>query len=83
MRALRPLAESARPVDRLEVVQRGWLDPARLDAAIREVIDGGASIGGEVRRALRLEQWLTSRQRRGPAAILNPKGGEYHDVLNA
>jgi hypothetical protein len=83
MRALRPLAESARPVDRLEVVQRGWLDPRRLDAAIRIVIDGGAVTGGEVRRALHLEQWLTSRDRRGPAEMPRTKGGENHEVLNA
>jgi hypothetical protein len=83
MRALRPLAQSARPVNRLEIIQRGWIDPERLDAAIREVIDGGAAAGAEVRCALRLEQWLASRQRRGPAATPIQKGGECHDVLNA
>ena len=83
MRALRPLAESARPVDRLDVVQRGWLDPGRLDAAIRVVIDGGAATGAEVLRALRLEQWLISRHRRGPAVTPTGKGGECHEVLNA
>jgi asparagine synthase (glutamine-hydrolysing) len=83
LRALRPIARAARPVDRLEVVQRGWLDPDRLDAAIREVIDGGAGVGLEVRSALRLEQWLTSRDRRGPAVTPIQKGGECHDVLNA
>jgi asparagine synthase (glutamine-hydrolysing) len=83
MRALRPLAQAARPVDRLEIIQRGWLDAGRLDAAIRDVIDGGAATGGEVRRALRLEHWLTSRHRRGPAVTPTKKGGECHDVLNA
>ncbi|MCU1384448.1 MAG: Asparagine synthetase [Acidobacteria bacterium] len=83
MRTLRPRAQAARPVDRLEVVRRGWLDPERLDAAIRDVIDGGAAAGAEVRRALRLEQWLTSRDRRGPAVTPKQKGGEHHDVLNA
>jgi asparagine synthase (glutamine-hydrolysing) len=83
MRALRPLARSARPVDRLEIIQRGWIDPGRLDAAIREVIDGGAVAGAEVRCALRLEEWLTSRHRRGPAATPTQKGGECHEVLNA
>jgi len=83
MRTLRPLAQAARPVRRLEVVQRGWLDPERLDAAIGEVVDGGATAGSEVRSALRLEQWLTTRQRRGPAVIPQRKGGECHDVLNA
>jgi asparagine synthase (glutamine-hydrolysing) len=83
MRALRPFAQSARPVDRLEVVQRGWLDPARLDEAIRVVIDGGAATGGEVRRALRLEQWLVSRHRRFPTGMPKQKGGENHDVLHA
>jgi asparagine synthase (glutamine-hydrolysing) len=83
MRALRPLAQAARPVDRLEVVQRGWLDAARLDAAIRDVIDGGAVSGADVRSALWLERWLTSRQRRGPAVTPTQKGGECHDVLHA
>jgi asparagine synthase (glutamine-hydrolysing) len=83
MRALRPLAEAARPVDRLEVVQRGWIDPERLDAAIRLVIDGGAATGGEVLRALRLEQWLTARHRRQSAEPPTQKGGERHEVLNA
>jgi len=82
MRALRPRAVAARPVERLEVVQRGWLQPERLDAAIRDVIDGGAAAGAEVRSALRLEQWLSSRHRRGPAAMPTQKGGECH-VLNA
>jgi asparagine synthase (glutamine-hydrolysing) len=83
MRALRPLAEAARPVDRLDVVQRGWLDPGRLDAAIRVVIDGGAATGAEVLRALRLEHWLRARHRRGPAVTPTQKGGECHEVLNA
>jgi asparagine synthase (glutamine-hydrolysing) len=83
MRALRPLAEAARPVTRLEVVQRGWIDPAKLDAAIRVVIDGGAATGGEVLRALRLEQWLSSRHRRPAAEPPTQKGGECHEVLNA
>jgi asparagine synthase (glutamine-hydrolysing) len=83
MRALRPLAESARPVDRLEVVRRGWIEPAKLDAAIRVVIDGGAATGAEVLLALRLEQWLTSRHRRKAAEPPTKKGGECHAVLNA
>jgi hypothetical protein len=83
MRALRPLAEAARPVGALEVVQRGWIDPGRLDAAIRVVIDGGAATGAEVLRALRLEQWLISRHRRGPVEPPTQKGGECHEVLNA
>ncbi len=83
MRALRPLAQAARPVDRLEVVQRGWLDAGRLDAAIGELIDGGAATGAGVLSALRLERWLTSRHRRKAAEPPTQKGGECHEVLNA
>src|SRR5207249_10788845 len=71
MRAARPLAASMRPVDRLEVVRREWIDARRLDAAIRMFVNRAASAGEEVRRVLRLEQWLASR-RRHPSAI--PQG---------
>jgi hypothetical protein len=72
-----------RPVERLEIVRRGWIDPTALDAAIRMVLEGGRNDGGAVRRALRLEQWLQSRNRRAPAG--NPPGKEVrsHEVLHA
>jgi asparagine synthase (glutamine-hydrolysing) len=83
MRAGRPVAASMRPVEKLEVVRRGWVDPQRLDTAIRTLIDGAGCTGGEVGDAVRLEQWLTSRHRRAPAAT--PKGKEVttNAVLNA
>lgn len=73
-RAVRPLAAALRPVEQMEVVRRGWLDPARVDAAIRVLVDGGGNSSGTVQRVLRLEQWLRSRDRRAPAAM--PKGKE-------
>ena len=81
MRATRPLAIAARPVERLEVVRRGWIDPARLDAAIRLLVDGGGTTGAEVHRVLRLERWLRNRQ--GPRRIPNREEVNCHDVLNA
>ena len=83
MRAVRPLLASLRPVERLEVVRREWVDPQRLDAAIAIAVDGGGSTGAAVRRVLRLEQWLTSRNRRGPVAIQQRKEVTRHEVLNA
>jgi asparagine synthase (glutamine-hydrolysing) len=83
MRAIRPLAASMRPVENLEVVRRGWIDPRRLDAAILSLIDGGGCTGGAVGQALRLEQWLASRHRRGPAAMPRGKEVKINEVLNA
>ena len=82
-RAIRPLAAAMRPVERLEVVRRGWIDPSRLDDAIGTLIDGGGRTRAEVQRVLRLEQWLTSRDRRGPAVIPQRKEVATHEVLNA
>jgi asparagine synthase (glutamine-hydrolysing) len=82
LRAMRPLAAAMRPVERLEIVQRGWIDPIALDAAIRILIDGGGG-RGEVESAWRLEQWLDSRRRRTPAAIPQRKEVSIHEVLNA
>src|SRR5258707_13221953 len=45
MRTLRPQARAARPVERLEVVQRGWVHPGRLDARIRDRVHGGPPRG--------------------------------------
>ncbi|MPZ17585.1 MAG: hypothetical protein GEV06_06710 [Luteitalea sp.] len=78
-RAARPLAASMLPVERLEVVRRGWIDPQKLEAMIHMLVHGGGRTGVDVRRVLRLEQWLTSRDRRGPAAM--PKRKEV--ITNA
>ncbi len=82
MRAVRPLAASILPVERLQVVQRGWIDPRRLEAAVHMLVHGGGSTGSEVRRAIRLEQWLSSRDRRAPAVIPQRKEVNSHEVLN-
>ncbi|HEY7499678.1 MAG TPA: asparagine synthase-related protein [Vicinamibacterales bacterium] len=81
-RAARVRAASMRPVDRLEVVQRGWVNGAALDRAIGMLVDGG-SAGREVRRVLRLEEWLRARHRRGPATIPRRKEVTTDEVLNA
>jgi len=57
-------------------------DTVQEDVAIRLFIDGGARTGGEVRRVLRLEQWLASL-RRAPAAIPQRKEVNTNEVLNA
>jgi asparagine synthase (glutamine-hydrolysing) len=82
LRGLRPIAAAMLPVDRLEVVRRGWIEPAALDTALRALANGGAA-GTDLRRVLRFEQWLASRQRRGPA--VTPPGEEVktNGVLNA
>ena len=79
-RALRPLAMDLLPVERSEVVRRGWIDPARLDPAIRILLDGGGQNSGELQRAVRVEQWLRSRNRRGPAVIKKRKEVTTHAV---
>jgi asparagine synthase (glutamine-hydrolysing) len=83
-RAARPLIAAMRPVERLEIVQRGWIDPRRLDAAIRMVLEAGLNDGGAVRRALRLEQWLESKRVHGVHGF-NPERKEVrsHEVLHA
>ncbi len=82
MRALRTVAASMLPVDRLETVRRGWLDARSLDAALRRLLGGGGSIGS-VRQVIRLEQWLASRDRRAPAVIPQRKEVKSHEVFNA
>ena len=81
-RAARPLAAALRPVDRLEVVRRGWIDPVKLDQAIGRMIDAGDG-GTAVRSVIRLEQWLTALSQHSAAAI--PEGEEVtsHEVLEA
>ena len=82
LRAARPLAASLLPVKDLEVVRRGWIEGSQLESAVRMLIDGGGN-GAEVEPVLRLEQWLTLRSRRGPAAIPEGKEVTRHEVLNA
>jgi asparagine synthase (glutamine-hydrolysing) len=60
LRTLRPLASRMQPVTRLEIVRRGWVDPAALDAALRAFADAGVA-SSDLRRVIRLEQWLASR----------------------
>jgi asparagine synthase (glutamine-hydrolysing) len=82
MRAARQLAASMPPAASLEVVQRGWVDPHRLDAAIRTLLDG-AGRGPEIRQVLHLEQWIASRHRRAPAVIPQRKEVNSYGVFNA
>jgi len=68
LRSVRTAASGMLPVQKLEIVRRGWIDPISLELQLRALIDAGiASIG--LRRVLRLEEWLGSRQRRGPAVM--------------
>lgn len=80
MRALRPRASSLLPVRNTQVVRRGWVDPLRLEAAIRALTDGGGRTGNEIQRLLRLESWLRCRDRRGPAANQERKEVKRHAV---
>ena len=79
MRAIRSLAASLPPIRDLEIVRRGWIDADRLDIAIRGLAAGGPT-GAELDRALRLEQWLTARHRRAPAATPTGKEVTVHAV---
>ncbi|MGH9159496.1 MAG: asparagine synthase-related protein, partial [Vicinamibacteraceae bacterium] len=83
MRAARKVAATMRPVERLEVVRRGWIDSERLDTAVSTLIDGNGSTGAEVRKVMCLEQWLSSRYRRGPAETPQRKEVISHAVLEA
>jgi asparagine synthase (glutamine-hydrolysing) len=83
LRAVKPQAASMLPVERLEVVRRGWIEPRRLEAAIRALVDGGVDTGAGIRFVLRLEHWIVSRDRRGPAAIPLGKEVNTNAVLNA
>lgn len=85
-RAARQVAESMRPAERLETVRRGWIDPGRLEDAIRVLTDGGGQSGGEIYCVLRLEQWLQARSRkaarRAPADIPQRKEVRTNAVFN-
>jgi asparagine synthase (glutamine-hydrolysing) len=82
LRGSRLAASRLPPVDRLECVRRGWLDPGPLERALRSLIDTGTA-RAELRRAIRLEEWLTSRQRRGPAATPTRKEVRTNGVHHA
>lgn len=79
LRAARAQAKSLPPVERLESVQRGWIDAQRLQASLR-ALNLGADTGSDVQLMLRLEQWLASRHRRGPAVIPERKEVTTNDV---
>jgi asparagine synthase (glutamine-hydrolysing) len=82
-RATRTAALKLRPVEGLEVVQRGWVDPKLLELAIGNVIDGAGKDSADVRRVLRLEEWLQLRQRRDASANPQRKEVNRDEVLNA
>jgi hypothetical protein len=81
-RGMRTLVSNLAAIGRLQVVERGWIDPDRLAAAMA-TLGGAGTSGAEVRRVLRLEQWIGTRLRRAPADI--PRGEEVkpNEVLNA
>jgi asparagine synthase (glutamine-hydrolysing) len=80
-RAARRAIASLLPVDELEVVQRGWIDPQRLQQALRTLTDGSGATGADVHCVLRLESWL--RARRATPAIPQRKEVKTNEVLNA
>ena len=80
-RAARGLAASMLPVSDLEVVQRGWIDPNQLRAAIQTLTGGGGQTGGEIHAVLRLERWLHARRER--CDIPSRKEVNTHEVLHA
>lgn len=83
LRSMRSAAAAMLPVDALEVVRRGWVDPQRLEKAIRALVEGTNPSALEVRPVLRLEEWMTSRQRRAPVVIPQRKEVSSHEVHNA
>jgi asparagine synthase (glutamine-hydrolysing) len=74
LRAARVRSKALPPIEQLECVERGWIDPQRLSAAVCMLDVGGSDALLNVQRVLRVERWLASRNRRGPAVI--PKGKE-------
>jgi asparagine synthase (glutamine-hydrolysing) len=82
-RAVRAVASSLTPVEQLEVVRRGWLDARRLESAIAALMNGGGHTAAEVRLVLQLEEWMTSRNRRAPAATPHRKEVTTNGVLIA
>jgi asparagine synthase (glutamine-hydrolysing) len=82
LRTMRPAATELLPVSRLEIVRRGWIDPAALEAAIRTLVDAGVA-RPDLRRAIRLEEWLASRERQGTFATPRRKEVKSHGVHHA
>jgi asparagine synthase (glutamine-hydrolysing) len=80
-RAARQLVASMLPVHDLEVVQREWIDPDRLQSAIRALTDGGGETGGDIHCVLSLERWLEAR--RALSAIPPRKEVKTNEVLHA
>jgi hypothetical protein len=83
MRATRRRLATLPRLGQLQVVQRGWIDAARLADAIRMQADGGDHTGGNVQLALLLEEWLLSRNRRAPAVMPTRKEVTTNGVLIA
>jgi asparagine synthase (glutamine-hydrolysing) len=79
-RAARRLAGSMIAVRDLEVVQRGWIDPDRLQAALRVLTDGGGSTGADIHAVLRLERWLQARR---SSPMPQRREVKNHEVLHA
>jgi hypothetical protein len=80
-RAARQIVASMLPVTDLEVVQRGWIDPDRLQSAFRALTDGGGETGGDIYSVLHLERWLQARRTR--SAIPLRKEVNTNEVLHA
>ena len=80
-RAARRLVASI-SVRHLEVVERGWIDPDRLQTAIFALTDGGGETGGDIHAVLRLEAWLQARHRHH-CGTPQRKEVNSHDVLHA
>jgi asparagine synthase (glutamine-hydrolysing) len=78
LRSTRRRVEALPPVEQLESVERGWIDPVKLRAAIQRL--GVGETDASVQLLLRLEQWLASRHRRGPAVIPTGKEVTTNDV---
>ncbi|HET7695959.1 MAG TPA: asparagine synthase-related protein [Vicinamibacterales bacterium] len=74
-------AVAAMQVRDLEVVQRGWIDPDRLQAAMHALSAGGGESGGEIHAVLRLEAWLQAR--RHTATTPQRKEVNTDEVLHA
>ena len=62
-RSARRLAAAMDP-DRVEAVERGWVDRDALRDARRRLVDGGGESGGDISVVLRLEAWLQARRTR-------------------
>lgn len=79
-RAVKASATSLLPIDRLQVVRRGWIDRNELEIAVRRITAAGGDKSGGINRVLRLEEWLTARDRRAPAAIPEREEVTSHGV---